>query len=176
VKLFSFTYLFLFYLTTLSVAEIIASNCRMISKWWIGNNLEWSSCGLLWGIIRAIAWKDRGKPGLSLIRIASLRTVIRALECWVGSTTASYLADAGFKSRPWRLANMTQVFFMVFISLSIQIPKVFQIRLRLFLSTCFPVQCPVSILPFNAIQSGLVTGLSTVCRSESMSSAKTSKI
>jgi hypothetical protein len=57
-----FVCLFVVYLTTLSVAQInVASNGRMTSEQWIGQNVERSGRGLIQSTA-TIAWRDWGKP------------------------------------------------------------------------------------------------------------------
>jgi hypothetical protein len=67
-----FMNLFVVYLTTLfSNLDYIASNERVISKWWIGKDVERSDHGLISGANPAFSWSDWGnsqktvmKPGL----------------------------------------------------------------------------------------------------------------
>jgi hypothetical protein len=52
------SYLFIFYLITLSGSQTIASNGTMIHEWWIGKDVEGSGRSLFKDIIMAFAWED----------------------------------------------------------------------------------------------------------------------
>jgi hypothetical protein len=49
------------YVTTTSVTQIIYHRWLDSSEWWIGENMEGSGSGLIWGTVSEFAWSDWGK-------------------------------------------------------------------------------------------------------------------
>jgi hypothetical protein len=66
------TFLFLFYLTALSVVYI-TSNDAVTSTYWIGKDAKGGVRGLIWSNIPALLCKDWGKPLNTSVRIAGIQ-------------------------------------------------------------------------------------------------------
>jgi hypothetical protein len=82
-------YLRMFFLSTLSDSDYIASNDWMICEYRIGKNVEWKGRSLIWGTVPEFAWRNWEKSREISVRIDGLQA-----EIWIQSRTNTHSTAA----------------------------------------------------------------------------------